>query len=74
MYDRRFTIMFQATRRYAIASVFPNVIDAIHITAMMNKKQGLEGKCVRQYVNRDVTSLERFHVLEGSVVATMHTV
>ena len=28
-----------------------------HVTAMMNKKRGLEGKCALQYVNRDVTSL-----------------
>ena len=33
------------------------VIDPIHVTAMMNKKRGLEGKFARQYVNRDVTSL-----------------
>ena len=37
--------------------VMPPRIDPIHVTAMMNKKRGLEGKCARQYVNRDVTSL-----------------
>ena len=32
-------------------------IHPIHVTAMMNKKRGLEGKSARQYVHRDVTSL-----------------
>ena len=33
------------------------LIHPIHVTAMMNKKRGLEGKFARQYVNRDVRSL-----------------
>ena len=33
------------------------IIHPIHVTAMMNKKRGLEGKFARQYVNRDVRSL-----------------
>ena len=33
------------------------IIHPIHVTAMMNKKRGKEGKFARQYVNRDVTSL-----------------
>ena len=32
-------------------------IHPIHVTAMMSKKRGLEGKFARQCVNRDVISL-----------------
>ena len=41
---------------------FIGAIHPIHVTAMMYKKQGLEGKCGCQYVNCDVTSLFR-HLL-----------
>ena len=36
---------------------YQTIIHPIHVTAMMNKKRGLEGKFARQYVNRDVRSL-----------------